>query len=40
MLVGLIGLAIQNDALRYSLFPLEKVMCPFKKHIVKSIGND
>jgi hypothetical protein len=32
MLVGLSNLTNYNDALKYSLNPLERVLCPFKKH--------
>jgi hypothetical protein len=32
MPVGLSNLTNYDDALRYSLNPLERVQCPFKKH--------
>jgi hypothetical protein len=28
-----------DDRLRYSLSPLERVLCPFKKHRVATSGN-
>jgi hypothetical protein len=32
MPVGLSNLTNYNDALRYSLNPFERMLCPFKKH--------
>ena len=32
MPVGWSDLIIRNESLRYSLNPLERVLCPFKKH--------
>jgi hypothetical protein len=32
MLVGLSNLTNYNDALKYSLNPSERMLCPFKKH--------
>ena len=32
MLVGLSNLTNYDDTLKYSLNPLERVLCPFKKH--------
>ena len=39
MLVGLKGLTILNDALKYSLNPPERVLCPFKKHRFCDFGS-